>query len=278
MRVLVLDGHSRAALETLQALGKVHADVDVSSEAADALAFCSTYLHGRLVQPSTVEQENFIAWLQDLDRSNQYALIVPSTEASLIALNGLPDDHPLRAKAIIPARQSIDTALDKRKTFELATQLKIPAPPSHLIVAPDPGALPDQLPAPPPATFPRVMKPVRSKVVIGTQLVTINAVLVSDHQARNDYLKAWLQHTPILESEYFSGHGIGIELLFNRGKKCWHFAHERIHERRFAHVWPSYDGDPWNFHDLFFFRVMRRFRQEIAERVHEVGKPLAVLG
>ena len=228
MRVLVLDGHSRAALETLQALGKVHADIDVSSEAADALAFCSIYLHGRLVQPSTVEQEAFIAWLQDLDRSNQYTLIVPSTEASLIALNGLPDDHPLRAKAIIPARQSIDTALDKRKTFELATRLKIPAPPSHLIVAPEAAALPEQLPAP--APFPLVMKPVRSKVVIGTQLVTINAALVANPQARNGYLKSWLPHTPILESEYFPGHGIGIELLFNRGKKCWHFAHERIHE------------------------------------------------
>ncbi|HJW03690.1 MAG TPA: ATP-grasp domain-containing protein [Azospira sp.] len=226
MRVLVLDGHSRAALETLQALGKVRAEVDVASETADALAFCSTYLHDRLVQPSTVAQEDFLAWLQDLDQSIPYALIVPSTEASLIALNGLPDDHPLRAKAIIPSRQSIDTALDKRKTFELATRLNIPVPPSHLLLAPGRAAPPHQFPA----AFPLVMKPVRSKVVIGKQLVTINAALVADHQARNDYLKSWLAHTPILESEYFPGHGVGIELLFNRGKKCWHFAHERIHE------------------------------------------------
>lgn len=222
MRVLVLDGHSRAAVETLQALGKIRIDVDVGSETADALAFCSSYLGRRLVQPSTLDHGNFVAWLQDLDRSNQYALIVPSTEASLIALNTLPDGHPLRSKAAISSRQYIETALDKQKTFELAEQLNIPIPSSHLIATPDQATHP--------AAFPLVMKPVRSKVVIGSQLVTIAAAVVADHRARQAYLKSWLPHTPILESEYFLGHGIGVELLFKGGKQCWHFAHERIHE------------------------------------------------
>ncbi len=34
----------------------------------------------------------------------------------------------------------------------------------------------------------------------------------------------------VQEQEYISGSGVGVEFLFNRGKKIWHFAHERVHE------------------------------------------------
>ncbi len=43
-------------------------------------------------------------------------------------------------------------------------------------------------------------------------------------------LERWLPYTPVLEQQYIAGKGIGIELLFNRGEKVWHFAHERLHE------------------------------------------------
>lgn len=222
MNILVLDGHSRAAVEALQALGRAHANIDISAESADALAFCSAYPRQRIIQPSTVDHGNYIAWLEELDALNKYSLIIPSTESSLIALNELPDDHPLRSKSVIASRAAIDVALDKQKTYELAAQLHIPVPRSHLIASPDDAT--------PPGGFPVVMKPVHSKIVIGGQLLTISTAVVSDDHARKGYLDAWWQHTPIQESEYFSGRGIGIEFLYDKGIKCWHFAHERIHE------------------------------------------------
>ena len=52
MTVLVLDGHSRAALETLQSLGRAGVQVDLAAEASDCLAMHSRYVSRKLQQPS----------------------------------------------------------------------------------------------------------------------------------------------------------------------------------------------------------------------------------
>ena len=43
MPVLVLDGHSRAAVETVQSLGRAGMEIDVTAEGFDALAMVSRY-------------------------------------------------------------------------------------------------------------------------------------------------------------------------------------------------------------------------------------------
>src|SRR5262249_54288816 len=47
---------------------------------------------------------------------------------------------------------------------------------------------------------------------------------------RRDLLRQWLPFTPVLQQEYVHGHGVGLEFLFDNGRKAWHFAHERLHE------------------------------------------------
>ena len=51
LTVLVLDGHSRAALETLQSLGRAGVQVDLAAEAHDCLAMHSRYVSRKLQQP-----------------------------------------------------------------------------------------------------------------------------------------------------------------------------------------------------------------------------------
>src|SRR6476646_7474837 len=100
MTVLVLDGHSRAALETLQSLGRAGVQVDLAAEAQDCLAMHSRYVSRKLQQP--LQGQNFKAWLQEQDKLRNYALIVPATEASLLGLRQLDENDPLRHKAVIP--------------------------------------------------------------------------------------------------------------------------------------------------------------------------------
>ena len=52
LRVLVLDGHSRAAVETVQSLGRAGAHVTVAAASDDALAFASRHAKRRFWQPS----------------------------------------------------------------------------------------------------------------------------------------------------------------------------------------------------------------------------------
>ena len=222
MTVLVLDGHSRAALETLQSLGRAGMEVDLAAEAKDCLAMHSRYAARKLRQPSQESVAEFHAWLRAQDKKRNYTLIVPATEASLLGLRLLDENDPLRAKAVIPGNDALDIALDKEKTWQLARELGVPAPGSILLSSlAEIGQV---------GQFPIVLKPTHSKVVVGSELRTLAVAVVKNEVARQEQLRRWLPLTPVQQQQYVSGRGVGIELLFNRGQKVWHFAHERVHE------------------------------------------------
>src|SRR5438270_10701427 len=131
--VLVLDGHSRAALETLQSLARAGVRVDLAAEAQDCLAMHSRYISRKLQQPSQERAADFQGWLREQDRLRNYTLIVPSTETSLLGLRQLDENDPLRRKAFIPGDKALDIALDKERTWQLAHQLGVSAPRGVLI-------------------------------------------------------------------------------------------------------------------------------------------------
>src|SRR3954468_14937112 len=99
--VLILDGHSRAALETLQSLGRAGVQVDLAAETQDCLAMHSRYISRKLQQPSQERAADFQTWLREQDKLRNYALIVPATETSLLGLRQLDENDPLRRKAVI---------------------------------------------------------------------------------------------------------------------------------------------------------------------------------
>lgn len=220
--VLVLDGHSRAALETLQSLGRAGVQVDLAAEAQDCLAMHSRYVSRKLQQPSQKHAADFAAWLREQDKLRNYTLIVPATETSLLGLRQLDENDPLRRKAFIAGDKALEIALDKEKTWQLAHQLSVPTPAGVLFSTLSEIGLLQQ--------FPVVLKPTHSKVMIDGILRTLAVAIVQNESERQEQLRQWLPVTPVQQQEYISGRGVGVELLFNHGKKIWHFAHERVHE------------------------------------------------
>jgi protein-tyrosine-phosphatase len=218
-KALVLDGHSKAAAETVLSLPP-DCEIHVAAHQAQALAFASRRVAEKLLQPDGVPALQ--QWLAQLDREHRYRLIVPSTEASLLALKPDALDPGLRAKAVLPSERSIDCALSKQATAEAATALGIAVPAGRLITGPQDVAADVALPV--------VVKPVRSKVVVDGKLRTLAAQVCGSVDARNAALRELLPLTPVVEQAYFQGRGVGIELLFDRGRPCWIFAHERLHE------------------------------------------------
>ncbi len=222
MTVLVLDGHSRAALETVQSLGRAGVQVDLAAEAQDCLAMHSRYNSRKLQQPSQERATGFQSWLREQDRLRNYTLIVPATETSILGLRQLDENDPLRRKAVIPGDKALDIALDKEKTWQLAGQLGVPTPSGVLL-----STLSDVSPA---QQFPVVLKPTHSKVMVNGALRTLAVAVVKDESERWEQLRRWLSLTQVQQQEYIQGRGVGVEFLFNRGRKIWHFAHERVHE------------------------------------------------
>ena len=218
---LVLDGHSRAAVETLQALGRYGVEVDIAAE-RDCTAFHSRYVRQRLTQPPTHFPHRVAEWIAEQDALREYRLIVASTEYSLQAFRMLSNDNPVRTKALLPGNESLNTALNKQKTCELASSLDIAVPRTTLIES--------GLKLPTVERYPVVLKPTKSILVTSESVTTIAPEIVRNESERAAVLEKWLPYLPVQQQEYIAGRGLGIEFLFNQGQPVWHFAHERIHE------------------------------------------------
>jgi hypothetical protein len=222
LRALLLDGHSAAAIESLQSLGRRGVEVDVATEHADCLAFRSVYLAQRLEQPPPLPLEPALAWLHKLDAERNYDLIVATTETSLLLLRALDEADACRMKAALPGNAALDCALDKQATLSMARDLGIPVPRSEII--------PRGGPAPRCTAYPVVLKATRSRVVVEGGQRRLEVVIARDRFERARILSAWLPYTSVQQQEFIAGHGFGIEMLFERGVLRWHFAHERLHE------------------------------------------------
>jgi protein-tyrosine-phosphatase/predicted ATP-grasp superfamily ATP-dependent carboligase len=212
---LVLDGHSRAALETLQSLGRRGIAVDLSAE-RDCLGWRSRYCHRPLRQPQDGD------WVEGLFTKDRHALLVPSTEVSLRAVLRLPEAHAARRAAVLAPTRSLEIALSKQLTWELARALNLPVPRSRLIASPAEAAEP--------ATLPCVLKPVTSLARSGHGLVGLAPRIVRSHDAWQRALDQMLGLCPVQEQEYVPGRGVGIECLYRAGERLWSFQHERLHE------------------------------------------------
>ena len=225
---LILDGHSRAAVEATQALGRAAISVTVASATSSAAAFHSRYASEKLLQPPTVPSAPFLEWLREIDSASAFDLIIASTESTLLPLLALAEDDPLRSRAVIPSNRALRVALDKHRTCELALELGVPVPASRLIT--HPSEIGEAL------ALPSVLKPVQSKLVENGVLRTFEPAIVRDAALRRTILEEWTPRTQVIEQEYVQGWGVGIEMLYQNGKRVWHLAHERLHE------WPMTGG------------------------------------
>jgi protein-tyrosine-phosphatase/predicted ATP-grasp superfamily ATP-dependent carboligase len=221
MRCLILDGHSRAALESAQALGRNHVEVFVAGRDPYCLAFRSRYLVEKFILPDQSDQE-FLNWLVEMHRRYRFDLIIPSTDFSLRQLMALGERDELRTRAVISSNQSLETALSKDRTIRIASEMGIAVPASTLYVS-----AADVFPA---DQFPTVLKPLRSKVFVDGRPFTLEVTIATDENTRARGLRELLEFGPVLEQRYVRGVGIGLELLFEGGQCQWFFAHERLHE------------------------------------------------
>ena len=221
-RALILDAHSSAGIETLQSLGRAGIHVDVASDRSGCLAFSSRHADACLKQPNAADKGAFNRWLWELDRTRGYGMITASTENSLLAVNTLPADDPLRRKALLPSPAALEVGLSKEETLNRARRLGLRVPSSRLITSMDDIGESN--------TFPVFLKPIRSLVATVDDIEHQTAEVVRSERARRGALGRMLMKSPVQEQAYVVGRGLGVECLYDRGRLVWFFVHERIHE------------------------------------------------
>lgn len=218
-KVLILDGDSKAAAACVLALAKT-CELHVSGLVENCLSFASHWPTRRLVQP--VFTHDLQAWIETLDNEENYDLIIPATEISLLAVKSRALDASLRSRAVIPSEEAIDIALGKQLTLAAAERLGIKIPQSKLVT--------NENDIPPRTGRPTVLKPVHSKVDTPHGVVALSVQICKTDETRREAYRSLLPLAPVLEQEYFKGKGIGIAALFEHGEPRWLFAMEQIHE------------------------------------------------
>jgi protein-tyrosine-phosphatase/predicted ATP-grasp superfamily ATP-dependent carboligase len=171
-----------------------------------------------------VSGDEVVDWLLDHVKSHHYDLVIPVTERVLVPISRRHDQLG-HINIAMPAVESLELTLDKSRTLSLARQLGVPCPHSVTVCALEElDALQDTL------RFPVVLKPARS---IGTHAGEASRLQVSyagDASELESGCAHALKFGPVILQEYFSGVGVGIELIAQEGRIVYAFQHLRLHE------------------------------------------------
>ena len=223
--VLVLDGDMVPALTIARSLGRLGLRIVVAAHEAKPLAGYSRHVERTLTYPDPLtEEQAFLGWCKQVIAEQDYDLIVPVTERTVVPMAALAS-LPGGDRIAVAAAESLNIALDKNKTIQLAKQLGIPTPKTVYVEGHE------QLRAGiGPLQFPVVIKPSHSIGENDSHRMQLRVEYAFDETDLENKLQHYFRYGPVLLQEYVLGEGVGIELIAAHGNTVFSFQHRRLHE------------------------------------------------
>jgi predicted ATP-grasp superfamily ATP-dependent carboligase len=226
-RILVLDGHSAAALPVTRSAGRAGHWVAVgANRGAFAAAKVSRYCRMALDYPvSTNETEAFVQSVLEFVRANQIDLVVPLTDWTLGPLSVARERFSGLCPLAMPSHSAVEFASDKFRTIELAQEIGIAAPKTYLVRSlSDLSGLKEY-------GFPAVVKDrfsvrwIQQKAVFGSV-----AYAYSPEDLETRVADRLEKAGDVLVQEFVSGQGIGFSCFVAGGKTFLPFQWLRVRE------------------------------------------------
>jgi len=226
-RILVLDGHSAASLSVTRSAGRAGHWVAVgANRGIFAAAKLSRYCRLGLEYPiSTSEPAQFVNSILDFVRAQQIELVVPVTDWTLGPLSAERDKFRGICRLAMPDRAAIDFASDKFRTVELAQEIGIGVPKTHLIRSLDDLAACQGI------GFPAVAKD-RFSVRWVQQVAVFGSVAYaySFEELRTKVADRLAKAGDVLVQEFVLGEGIGFSCFVAGGNTHLPFQWLRVRE------------------------------------------------
>ena len=228
MRVLITDGDTRQALAATRSLGRAGHSVVVVADRLPCLAGVSRFASAAEACPSgTMEPGCFGATISTLARAQRIDVVLPMTEISTLLLTRERGLLPPNCSLPFPSYEAVRLASNKADVLELASGVGIPFPVTRIVRSvTDAPAIGDS------PAFPVVVKPACSRVLTPTGWIS-NSVSYAANPAELGSLLSSLppESYPVLLQERIQGPGVGIFLLFDRGRTVAQFSHRRVREK-----------------------------------------------
>jgi predicted ATP-grasp superfamily ATP-dependent carboligase len=227
-QILLLDGQQRSALAVARSLGRRGIDVHVADARTPCLAGVSRYARSTLRSPDPEhDPHRFVSWVYQTASNRGFDSVFPVTDTSTMLLLSHAD-RPPGIKLICAPAKCYALLTDKASLLDLAGRVGVRIPETSVAK----GA--EQIEACVlRARFPLVLKPARSRVLLGGQIIKTSVfVAESAHEAlRFARAQTWIEASPCLLQEYIAGHGAGVFSLYAAGRPIAWFAHRRIREK-----------------------------------------------
>ena len=226
-RILVLDGHSAAALSVTRSAGRAGHWVAVgANQGIFAAAKLSRYCRVAFDYPvSTSEPAQFVDCILEFVRANQIDLVVPVTDWTLGPLSAERERFAGLCRLAMPSHAAVEFASDKFRTIELAQEIGIGVPKTRLIRSLD------DLSACEGIGFPGVVKDrfsvrwIQQKAVFGSV-----AYAYSPDELKTRVADRLEKAGDVLIQEFVSGQGIGFSCFVADGKTFIPFQWLRVRE------------------------------------------------
>lgn len=230
-RILVLDGHSAAALAVTRSAGRAGHWVAVGAKhGIFAAATLSRYCNTALAYPASTDDAGaFVDSILEFVRAHAIDLIIPVTDWTLWPLSVQRDLFAGICRIALPSQRALESVSDKHRTLELAESLGIGVPRTRLVESVDDSTpYSDQWGD---IRFPVVVKDrysvrwKKDKAVFGSV-----AYAYSDAELRDRVGERVRAAGDVLLQEFVPGVGIGFSCFVAGGNAFLPFQWQRIRE------------------------------------------------
>lgn len=220
-KVLVIGDDTRSFLACVRSLGRQGLEVHVAPNTLSSPALASRYIKRVHILPYYLgDGQEWLTATRTLLEREQYALVLPCEERSLLPLIRHQHEFPPETRLAVPDERALDAFFDKVRTRELASRCDVPVAQAHLY----------QAHGPLPQTYPLVAKYRKSYSWPDLYVRTQVKIVKSPNE-----LTQWLHaHHPADQEVFFEhlvpGVGVGVSVLCDRGEVLQAFEHQRAHE------------------------------------------------
>lgn len=226
-RVLVLDGHSAAALAITRSAGLAGHWVAVgANQGIFAPAKLSRYCHTSFDYPVSTDDSNaFVDSILAFVRANSIELVIPVTDWTIGPLSEQRDRFSDAYRIAVPSRAAFEIASDKYRTIQIAESLGISVPRTYLIESP--AELAQYGPIQPPVVVKDrfSVRWLDNKGVLGSVEYAFSSSEL-EQRVRERSQEAG----DVLAQEFVPGVGVGFSCFVVAGKVFLPFQWQRIRE------------------------------------------------
>ena len=223
-KVLVLGDDTRSFLAIVRSLGRKGIEVHCAPANFRSPALKSRYIKAiHNVPPWLPDHDDWLNAMVGLLRAEQFDLVIPCNETSLLPIQCARASLSPLAKLAIPHDEAIAILFDKLETRELAKRLGIPVARGRLFERNDSADRIIQ------EFGPTVFVKPRRSYALGALATRGVAHLTNGRADLEEALRRSMPGETLLE-EYFPGFGVGVSILAHEGRVCQAFEHHRARE------------------------------------------------